>query len=428
MTRRMSRRRFVRSVAATSLWLASGPTRAASAASAVVIRKEITTLTADELARLREAFRQLQANGGPSGYQDLAGIHGLPQRKCQHHNPTWLPWHRIYILNMERALRQIDASVSLPFWDWMSAVSIQSGIPDAYSAPHYTPPGGGQMPNPLYSALLGPLNRLTRRLPLPPSNLARYANKVQAAFTTRDFDTFSEALAMPHDDLHGWVGGDMGIVDNSAYDPLFWAHHANVDRLWAQWQLGPNNDNPPDPVLQTVLDPFGTMVAQTIDYVHNLNYDYDVISPMPPIQIIQSTARGKDEFRVKRPEAAAPPKPKVILHVYGLAKIAGSYRFHVFVNQPDATAETHLANNAHYAGTFSLFGTVDTKEAERHHGHQGRRVNQRTLDITQAVEKHSKPGEDLNIKLVVTDMMNHPVNVAQLPITGISIEQSCSVK
>jgi tyrosinase len=42
-----------------------------------------------------------------------------------------------------------------------------------------------------------------------------------------------------HNIVHGWVGGFRGImssVELSPNDPVFFLHHANVDRLWALWQ------------------------------------------------------------------------------------------------------------------------------------------------------------------------------------------------
>ncbi|KAK6343803.1 hypothetical protein TWF696_007465 [Orbilia brochopaga] len=43
-----------------------------------------------------------------------------------------------------------------------------------------------------------------------------------------------------HDTIHGCVGGNnnghMSIVPYSAFDPIFWIHHCNVDRLYAIWQ------------------------------------------------------------------------------------------------------------------------------------------------------------------------------------------------
>ena len=41
-----------------------------------------------------------------------------------------------------------------------------------------------------------------------------------------------------HDAIHSLVGqtGHMGIIPYSSFDPIFWLHHANVDRLVAMWQ------------------------------------------------------------------------------------------------------------------------------------------------------------------------------------------------
>jgi hypothetical protein len=39
-----------------------------------------------------------------------------------------------------------------------------------------------------------------------------------------------------HNPGHGWVGGLMGLTSTSPIDPVFFLHHANVDRLWAKWQ------------------------------------------------------------------------------------------------------------------------------------------------------------------------------------------------
>lgn len=43
-----------------------------------------------------------------------------------------------------------------------------------------------------------------------------------------------------HNNIHSWVGGDTGghmsEVPVAAFDPIFWLHHANVDRQFAIWQ------------------------------------------------------------------------------------------------------------------------------------------------------------------------------------------------
>lgn len=39
-----------------------------------------------------------------------------------------------------------------------------------------------------------------------------------------------------HNTIHGYVGGNMGQVPLAAFDPVFWLHHANVDRILVLWQ------------------------------------------------------------------------------------------------------------------------------------------------------------------------------------------------
>jgi tyrosinase len=40
------------------------------------------------------------------------------------------------------------------------------------------------------------------------------------------------------------IGGDgwMSDPDKAALDPIFWLHHANIDRLWAAWTKGVPNE------------------------------------------------------------------------------------------------------------------------------------------------------------------------------------------
>lgn len=55
--------------------------------------------------------------------------------------------------------------------------------------------------------------------------------------------TFEEA---PHGSVHMWMGDpdtrnhgpfqDMGNFATAARDPVFYGHHANVDRLWTVWK------------------------------------------------------------------------------------------------------------------------------------------------------------------------------------------------
>ena len=88
--------------------------------------------------------------------------------------------------------------------------------------------------------------------------------------TFLDFTTQLEEL---HNRVHIWVGGHMGQIPFAAYDPIFWAHHTMIDRIWRLWQLRHPHADPPAALLDHALAPFPMTVRQTLD-VTALGYDY----------------------------------------------------------------------------------------------------------------------------------------------------------
>ncbi|MCL7028791.1 hypothetical protein MKW94_022950 [Papaver nudicaule] len=60
---------------------------------------------------------------------------------------------------------------------------------------------------------------------------------------------------VPHNNIHSWTGDrtqpnmeDMGSSYSAARDPIFFAHHSNVDRIWPIWKsLGGNRKDFTDP-------------------------------------------------------------------------------------------------------------------------------------------------------------------------------------
>ncbi|CAL5070041.1 unnamed protein product [Urochloa decumbens] len=190
------------------------------------------------------------------GFQDL---------DLQIHN-SWLffPWHRFYLYFHERILGKLigDDTFALPFWNW--------DAPDGMTFPAIY----ANQSSPLYDERRNPAH-------LPPftvdldyngtdSNIPR-DQQIQQNLTTmyhgiqcqEDGTLLRAALPagrparpragtveqVPHGPLHPWVGDpsqpngeDMGPFYSAARDPVFYAHHGNVDRMWHIWRgLTPSN-------------------------------------------------------------------------------------------------------------------------------------------------------------------------------------------
>jgi tyrosinase len=257
----------------------------------MAIRRNIAGASATDVQALRDAFGRSYEIGDDRGYAYYAGLHGLPLPSyCEHGTNLFLPWHRAYLYMFERSLQDHTPAAALAWWDWSSATSHQTGVPTALRAP-----ARGGAANPLAAgpvtlnasdlarvraALPGAITAgrapRTIRDPDIPDELPR-ASTVQRALRARTFNEFSALLEGIHNSVHGWVGGAMSAVPVSAYDPIFWAHHTQIDRLWYLWQIGPNGVDPPVSLLGRPLPPFPMTVRDVLD-ITPLGYGYAVAS------------------------------------------------------------------------------------------------------------------------------------------------------
>ena len=202
-------------------------------------RKDQAKLTATERARFLCAFDVLNANGTLGQFVEVHGqsIHHM------HHTLRFLPWHRVFLVRLERALRAIHPDVSIPYWDW-------------------TKPGEQSFPSWLAGVLptvITPSSTVTvTRAPGTSANLATIASNTPTALSQTSFNSFTGALEAIHDSVHVWVGGSMGSIPTAPADPIFWMHHANIDRLWSVWQASAagSGKNPPLSGADAVMDPY----------------------------------------------------------------------------------------------------------------------------------------------------------------------------
>lgn len=175
---------------------------------------------------------------------------------------TWLffPWHRMVIYFHERIIGSLigDDTFALPYWAW----DIPEGmvIPDLYTnmSLSFFHPQRDFSHFPPHVADLNYVSEtnLSAREQLETNLAFMYNQMISGAKKTELFmgckyksgeDGYCNAPGTielaPHNALHTWVGSslnpgreDMGKFYSAARDPIFYAHHANIDRLWEVWR------------------------------------------------------------------------------------------------------------------------------------------------------------------------------------------------
>ncbi len=246
-------------------------------------RLSVDSMSEAQLAAFRAAMRAAMGISDERGYSYQAGIHGLPLPiACDiaHGHPIFLPWHRAYLYFFELTLRDQQAEVTLPWWDWTS----DPAIPAAYNAQD-----AGGAPNPLYSAKVDPIaleQGAHAEDPKGPTTVREPGaagapplpskGDIESVLALGSFEDFTHQLENLHNNVHMWVGGSkghMGDIQFAAFDPIFWAHHTMIDRVWRLWQLRHPQAGVPATLLNEALPPFKMTVAQTIES-GTLGYDY----------------------------------------------------------------------------------------------------------------------------------------------------------
>lgn len=242
----------------------------------MVVRKSLSRLTPSERDAFLAAVLTLKntiANPGSSNeisvYDQFVALHYGLTRIIQgpstvdlgHGVPWFLSWHREFIRRYELALQSVDPQVSLPYWDWTdhtgtSSVVFQdnfmgpdgTGFSGAITSGYFAFDAPGAPPAWWPAGLPG--WRIRSDLDSGPdgTTLARFlGNTANLATTAHVQNTLNEGTAIGfwqeleggarmHNAGHNWIGGHMWRF-TSPNDPMFFCHHANVDRLWAMWQI-----------------------------------------------------------------------------------------------------------------------------------------------------------------------------------------------
>jgi tyrosinase len=218
----------------------------------VRIRKNAATLPAPERDRYLAALGTLNAQG-QGAYRDFREMHVLPSDREMHGNVGFLPWHRAYVLDLERALQAIDAAVTVPYWrfdrpapnvftrDFMGEPSVGGNIVvfrPGHALEHWMTDG---LPGIVRQHLFAVTS---------PANVMSEANTIALGGAGNLFSGFDAMEGNPHGSAHVSFRKPTSPISyppTAVRDPLFFMLHANVDRLWAKWQWLKHRADSTDP-------------------------------------------------------------------------------------------------------------------------------------------------------------------------------------
>jgi hypothetical protein len=217
-----------------------------AAPQAVITRKNINSLTTSEWTQLSNAYnkmKQLPASD-PTSWTFQDSIHGAaPVVKnpaigsCQHKNCFFLAWHRVYLYYFERIVRSkmtgsVASRPALPYWNSYQKKHKFNFIPIRFRATN-TPLAS---PNGLYHSNRAALiNHPTNPQSIDPAGTMSFNYGFAMSAFTNNFYVFQNRIETAHGDIHAVIGGDMATQVNAAKDPIFYSHHANIDRMWELW-------------------------------------------------------------------------------------------------------------------------------------------------------------------------------------------------
>uniref|UniRef100_A0A914EAR5 ShKT domain-containing protein n=1 Tax=Acrobeloides nanus TaxID=290746 RepID=A0A914EAR5_9BILA len=229
-------------------------------------RREYRTLSDDERQRYHAAVLALKRSGE---YDNIARTHAqFAQAGGAHSGPSFLPWHREFVKRFEIAIRMVDPTLAIPYWD----TTLDGALPTPSDSIMFTDAfmgmndGAGNLvrgPFAGWRTLTGRPN-IQRRIGAQgmllteqninyvasANNIAQvlsYTAPRQGCPANIDFN----ALEYTHGNVHLFVGGDMMDQSTSANDPIFFLLHSFVDYIWEMFRNRQNRfsretDYPPD--------------------------------------------------------------------------------------------------------------------------------------------------------------------------------------
>lgn len=224
------------------------------------IRYECRELSDTARNNLFAAFKRMQDSGA---YDKYVQVH-VDVATYAHGTDMFLPWHRVMLRRFE-----IELGADLCYWD----TGLDSQAPEASTMlmPQWF--GGNSkgacLTDSYFSGYSFKGQCMTTSWDGSDTTVAAFYSEdvtLNQILSNNDYASFrTQYEGTNHARVHNGIGASFSAMV-SIMNPLFFAHHANVDRNWRRWQLAhPAVANTYPSSTTTVINPYGDTVASTFD-------------------------------------------------------------------------------------------------------------------------------------------------------------------
>ncbi|MCI0458471.1 MAG: tyrosinase family protein [Gemmataceae bacterium] len=340
----------------------------------MIVRKTVQSLNREEKKAFTDALLVLKKKGRYDEYVHWHHAVMVPTvlpyeprdalyRNGAHRGPSFLPWHREFLMQVEADLRAIKPSISIPYWDWTE----DAALPDPNTAPVWGDDlmGGNGVEADGWQVGNGPFAYKTGNWPIPvehdgPALTRRFGNwlpdfklptkedlalamgeifydtphynsspftlgfrnRLEGWVTTRGDSRVKTPGSQLHNRVHLWVGGrwtengqeKVGsmVPMTSPNDPVFFLHHCFVDKVWADWQAAqaqtnpsasphyaPETGGPAGHNLDDQLKPWKRTIRDVLD-IAKLGYSYEHTAADERLKALAAAVRPRSPFEAPR--------------------------------------------------------------------------------------------------------------------------------
>lgn len=441
-----------------------------------------------------------------SGYDTLCPSYGktfgppVAWNNCPHMLPAkeqlhFLVWHRLYTWYFERMIRKFSGKkdFAMPYWNYNNP--NQRMMPAAFRQPaswdsnalweagrsRWLTAGNAIRSNDS-DAVVANINGMVTVISTDPMGIIL---DTASLWTANSFALFSqETEDMPHNCMHDYIGGAVDAMDTKAaiynriyqqnttslqglmadvpsagFDPIFFMHHANIDRLFMNWEM----DFPAEALTLDEFNEAGmwtynfidengneihySSLQQVFDSIRSIDYTYDYMVGSKPKQLAATKKAGwnagniiasvspkrklntpNDNFSLNFGKALTAAKPGGdVIYALEVEISVANPTDNFIVVMVDANDETPISADVkkHVAGIAGLFG-VQKHQGNDKHGHTGNRIlKTMTYDINDELARQNG-FDDKGITVYLHQLRpdkNNPIYIENIRVKEIGRKQ-----